>query len=293
MKTKLAGIGPRIVAGIVGALVATMTMAQQQPCDGWGYSTPGCSRHPDPSHPTIYGYCGVNGVAGCYECIYTCYGGTFDYCAERPDGAVRFCQGRTERPDPPWGGSPQPNCPILIDLDGNGYHLVGLENAVQFDINNNAAPDMVSWTRAGERDAFLCLDRNGNGRIDNGGELFGDSTLLASGQRAANGFLALAEFDTTEMGGNGDGRISQTDAVFDRLRLWVDWNHDGASSPGELSTLQSGGVVEISTNYVLTPRQDQYGNRFRYLSLAKLRNAAGLVRAAPIWDVIFRTFVLP
>lgn len=48
--------------------------------------------------------------------------------------------------------------PILIDLDGNGFHLSSAENGVSFDINGNGTPDAIAWTLRGHRDALLCLD---------------------------------------------------------------------------------------------------------------------------------------
>ena len=96
---------------------------------------------------------------------------------------------------------------------------------------------------------FLALDRDGDGRIDHPGELFGQTVL---GRRrpegSANSFADLAAFDRPEHGGNGDGIISAADAVFARLRLWVDRNHDGVSQPGELLTLAQAGIESIETD---------------------------------------------
>src|SRR5258708_3937509 len=130
-------------------------------------------------------------------------------------------------PDPPE--IPQPpaeNCPILLDLGMNGFHLSGPDPAVRFDINADGTPDNIAWTRAGGDDAFLCMDRNHNGKIDDGTELFGFATPLLSGQPAKIGYLALAELDKTAAGGNGDGKIDANDLGFRDLCVWVDANRD-------------------------------------------------------------------
>lgn len=185
-----------------------------------------------------------------------------------------------------WGCS---YSPILIDLDGKGYQLTGLNDPVHFDLNADGAPEITGWTARNTNQGFLWLDRNGNGAVDSGAELFGNYTPLAAGGTALNGFRALAEFDQPEYGGNADGVIDSRDAVFQRLRVWIDRNHNGISEPAEILTLAQAGVARIELKYESNGREDKFGNRFRFKGKAWISAPNGTEHPVRIYDVFFVT----
>lgn len=154
--------------------------------------------------------------------------------------------------------------PIIIPLADAGIRLTGPE--VFFDLSGRG-PEVVGWTEAGSGSGFLVLDRDGDGVITGGRELFGNFTPLSwdmTGVLANNGFAALAWFDQPEQGGNGDGVIDAGDQVFSKLALWVDSNHNGVSEPGEGHRLEDVGIVRISLDVRESRRRDRYGNEFRF-----------------------------
>ena len=172
--------------------------------------------------------------------------------------------------------------PIVIDVDHSGFSMTDAAGGVVFNMLNDGVPLQISWTSASSTNAFLVLDRNGNGTIDNGQELFGDLTPQPPA-KDQNGFLALAEYDKTQNGGNNDGVINKEDAIFSSLRLWQDRNHNGVSEASELHTLKDLGLKSIELDYKESRRVDQYGNRFRFRAKVKDTHDAQLGRWA--WDV--------
>ena len=175
--------------------------------------------------------------------------------------------------------------PVMVDVEGNGLHLTAATSGVLFDLNASGTPRRVAWTEVGSDDAWLSLDRNGNGLVDNGTELFGNFTPQPTppGGEQKNGFLALAEFDNPTSGGNGDGAITPSDNAFASLRLWQDKNHDGISESTELHTLTSVNVESLSLDYRESRRRDRYGNVFRYR--AKVKDTVGGHLGRWAWDV--------
>lgn len=200
------------------------------------------------------------GGGGCYE-IYACGDGReFNYDTCR-------CE---------------PTSPIIIDVIGNGFSLTDAAGGVDFDHNGDGITEHTAWVAIDSDDAFLVLDRNSNGVIDSGRELFGNFTEQPDSSER-NGFLALSEFDRPSGGGNGDGIIDSTDSVFSSLRLWLDNNHNGVSESNELHTLPSLSLKSVEVTYKESKRTDQYGNEFKYRAKVKDEQGAQLGRWA--WDV--------
>jgi hypothetical protein len=178
-----------------------------------------------------------------------------------------------------------PQSPIVVDVNGNGINLTNTEHGVLFDISGNGTAKHFAWTLPGSDDAWLVLDRNANGTIDNGTELFGNFSPqpIPPAGSEKNGFLALAEYDKTGNGGNNDGKITTVDSVFSSLRLWQDINHNGVSESSELKPLNVVGLSSIELDYKSSKKTDEFGNVFRYR--AKVTDLHGTQMGRWAWDV--------
>jgi VCBS repeat-containing protein len=138
--------------------------------------------------------------------------------------------------------SPTRRDPLVLDLDGDGIETTNINGgSAFFDQDNNNFAEKTGWLKGD--DAFLAWDRNGNGSIDSGNELFGDQTVLRSGTKATSGYQALSEWDS-----NKDGVIDSSDAHFADLKVWRDLNQDGVSQTNELQTLTEAGIASLSLN---------------------------------------------
>ena len=150
--------------------------------------------------------------------------------------------------------------PLIFDLNGDGIRTTSLDDSTAyFDLDGDGFAERVAWV--GDGDGLLTLDRNGDGIVTNGQELFGDRTRLINGEYATSGFEALREFDD-----NNDGKIDSKDNVYSKLKMWQDINHDGLSQPEELKSLSDLGIVSIGLESTVTGAVDVMNNIQRRLS---------------------------
>ncbi|HEY0158397.1 MAG TPA: hypothetical protein VGF28_14035 [Thermoanaerobaculia bacterium] len=176
-----------------------------------------------------------------------------------------------------WDGY---GCPLLLNPRGGVWALTGATSAVLFDVDGDGEKERLGWPEADSGLAFLALDANANGAIDDGSELFGVGTVLPAGIRASQGFEALRQHDA-----NADGVINAADPVWPRLLLWSDANHDGTSVAAELAPLSSTRITALELSHREVGRRDEHGNMLRYQAHALL----GAARQ-PFYDVFLRIF---
>jgi hypothetical protein len=207
----------------------------------------------------------------------TCEGGGGIDCSMRDPCMPGDCYNRNE--------CEEIHSPILIDVDGDGFNFSPPGVGVYFDLYGTGSPLFLQWVNAGTDDGFLFIDLNMNETVDDGTELFGNGTTMIIEQvLAPNGFVALAQYDLIELGGNDDGFITDEDDVWSWLYLWFDENADGISTSNE--------VVPLGQTYLTTletiPREsksvDAAGNWLRFWAIARMANT--LPRR--MLDVFFR-----
>jgi Ca2+-binding RTX toxin-like protein len=166
------------------------------------------------------------------------------------DGGIRL---RNKRPD--MDEAEKRRDPLIFDLDGDRMVLTSLDDSsAYFDLDGDGFREHVAWTRGG--DGLLVYDRNGNGSIDDGSELFGSGyrETDAGGvqSRGTEGFDDLARLDS-----NDDGVIDAADAEYGALQIWIDADGDALTGAGELHTLASLGIVSISVTPVRPNNLDE------------------------------------
>ena len=169
--------------------------------------------------------------------------------------------------------------PIIIDLNKNGITSTKLNNTIYFDHDNNNFKEASSWIDKG--DAFLALDKNNNGLIDNGNELFGNHTISNTrfkytNNKATNGYEALKTYDL-----NGDNVIDSKDEIYDKLVLWKDSNQNAITDKGELIKLKDSGIVSIDLNYK-NINTDEKGNTIKQSSTITFEDGTTTI-ANDVW----------
>lgn len=163
-----------------------------------------------------------------------------------------------------WVEVPLGPSPIVIDTNGEGFHMTSAAEGVKFDFYGDGHPIQISWTARGSQNGWLALPDK-DGKVTNARELFGNITAqYISKYHPRNGFAALAVYDNPSLGGNANGIIDPGDAIWSKLRVWIDANHDGISQSDELHTLDSLGIGHIDLSYLPSPEVDKYGNSFRF-----------------------------
>ncbi len=169
------------------------------------------------------------------------------------------------------------NTPLVLSFDGRRVTYTS-EVKNSFDLSGRGMSHGSDWPTAGT--PWLVLDRNANGQIDDGGELFGSASRLSSGATAANGFAALSEFDQ-----NSDGRITEADGVWSQLQLWSDRDASRRSSKAELSGLDAHGIIAIELDYSLSRLCDARLNCESERARFVFRNAKGELKHGTVIDI--------
>jgi hypothetical protein len=156
-----------------------------------------------------------------------------------------------------FGGTNNYGSPLVLDLGDDGLALTSAAAGVEFNLTGAGAV-RTAWV-AGDDDALLAIDLDGNGRVDSGAELFGEDTRL-DGFAGGNGFQALAALDSPQNGGNGNGLVEADDVMYAQLLLWRDRNRDGVSQASELTSARAAGVQALSTAATEQSTFDRHGN---------------------------------
>jgi hypothetical protein len=183
------------------------------------------------------------------------------------ENGQKLCSGdpcdREEAPSP---------APLLVVLDDTVPSLGTAARGVMFDLNGTGRVTRVAWPTGG-RTGWLVHDRNSNGRVDGGAELFSAANRTTSGSHALNGFVALSRLDA-----NRDGLVSRKDAPSSELKIWIDRNENGVSDAGELFSLADLGIESIATRATAVAEVDRNGSRL--VLRASVRLTEGRLRWA-------------
>lgn len=170
---------------------------------------------------------------------------------------------------------PDCNTPLVLNFDDAPLRFDAV-TAATFDISGVGECLATDWPTL----PWLALDRDRDGIIDSGRELFGSGTRLRDGTRARDGFVALRELDS-----NFDGRIDPADPAFADLVLWSDHDGDRRGDLPELLPVTAAGLVAIHLDVDLRLECDDRGNCGRERSRFEFRTPAGDLRTGEVIDV--------
>lgn len=195
-----------------------------------------------------------------------------------PPGYRSWCEG-DQQPDPAHCNCCVDYTPIILDLGDDDFHFSSAEEGVRFAINSRGTTVRLSWPIKPD-DMWLVHDVNQNGNVDDGSELFGNTTVLRAGGFAKHGYDALQDFDR-----NRDGVVDAEDRGFRRLLLWSDANRNGFSEPNELQSLEQAGVTSLSMDFRESRRTDRWGNKFKYFSTATIRGRRASILTVDVYPM--------
>jgi hypothetical protein len=131
-----------------------------------------------------------------------------------------------------FGAARQTKDPLVLNFNGSAAQLTG--QRFKFDLNSDGKTEGINFVSGGS--GFLALDKNGDGKINNGSELFGATS--------GNGFAELSALDSDH-----NGWIDENDAVYAQLRIWT----KDASGNDQLASLKQVNVGALSLASVATP----------------------------------------
>ncbi|ELD4018237.1 LysM peptidoglycan-binding domain-containing protein, partial [Salmonella enterica] len=144
--------------------------------------------------------------------------------------------------------------PVVIDLNGDGVKTIGKSAGILFDHDGNLFAENTGWVSP--EDGLLVIDKNHDGKIDSGNELFGSNSVQSDGSIAKTGYEALRGYDE-----NHDGVIDQKDTIWSQLQVWQDRNSNGVVDEGELSSLDKLNIATVRLDYNTLSFTDSEGNR--------------------------------
>ena len=167
------------------------------------------------------------------------------------------------------------SCPIILDLNGDGIKTTGIASWRYFDHDQSGFAEQTGWVD--KNDGILALDLNGNGKIDDGREIFGNNTLLPDGTLAPHGYAALSQYDS-----NHDGKIDGHDEIWEKLRVWRDKNEDAKTGKNELHTLDELGIAAIDLHAEEVSETDEAGNRVTHRATVTKTDGTTMA-SADVW----------